>query len=35
MGRVLIIEEFSNTAWKVICGALADNKHGFKLNSES
>ena len=35
MGRALTIEEFSNTAWRVICGASLDSNNGFKLDSES
>ena len=35
MGKVLTIEEFSNIAWRVICGASIGSNHGFKLNSES
>ena len=35
MGKLLTIEEFSNTAWRMICGASVDNNRGFKLDSES
>ena len=35
MGKVLTIEEFSNTAWRVICETSVDSNFGFKLNSES
>ena len=35
MGRALTIEEFSNTAWRVICGASIDSNRGFELKSES
>jgi len=35
MGRVLTIKEFSNTAWRVICGASVDSNREFKLDSES
>lgn len=35
MGRVLTIEEFSNTTWKVICEASVDSNCEFKLDSKS
>ena len=35
MGRVLTIEEFSNTAWRAICGASVDSNRRFKLDNES
>jgi len=35
MSRVLTIKEFSNTAWRVICGVSVDSNCRFKLNSKS
>ena len=35
MDRVLTIEEFSNIAWRAICGVSVDSNRRFKLESES